>query len=145
MLWQIRLVVLISRTTIKWSNWPGKADWERQIRPTRLTHFWSFPLQRPCMFWYWQVGINPRQVSPFKTAFSHYKAPWNHGAGFITCLTQGTQTHWRVSKVKQKMCILRKQKGCSPECSYLSWRSWMSPQDNSLWWTMSDSWSPKKI
>ena len=43
-----------------------------------------------------------------------------------------TQAHHRVSKVKQKTCVLRKQRGYSSECSYLVLKIPDKPQDDSL-------------
>ena len=97
-------------------RWQGKKSWVHTLRP-----FLAAPLTGMLgVSWHWQAGISSCQLiqglnkAPLSgVAFSHYEAPQNLRAGLITCFIHGmsfTQSHHRVSKVQQKLCILRKQR-----------------------------------
>ena len=119
---QTRLVVLIPHTIMKCSQRPGKFDRERKVQSTGFAHFWPLPLHGCWM----SFGIGRSVQTPDKApllgaAFSHYQA-WQNcrarlNAHFLLisvhlCHSTFTQTGTphRVSKVKQKTCILRKQR-----------------------------------
>ena len=54
-----------------------------------------------------------------------------------------TQGHHRVNKVEN--IYWKSREARTPRGLTVSWRSWTSPQDDSLWWMVSDSWSLEKI
>ena len=90
MIQQIRLVVLIPHTIMKWSNRPGKADQERKVWSTCFTHFWLLPLQG-CWV---SLGIGslvkkPNKAPLLEAVFIHYKALLNRRAGLNAHFVQG--------------------------------------------------------
>ena len=72
---------------------------------------------------HWQVGKNPRQVSllGLSSVIMRHCNTLEQGSTLLSRMVCNpfTQAYHRVSKVKQKMCMLRKQRGCSSECSSL--------------------------
>ena len=63
--------------------------------------------------WHWQVGINPNKAPLFGTVITKHHETTEQGSSLVLCRVcySFTQAHCRVSKVKQKTCILRKQRG----------------------------------
>ena len=85
MIQQIRLVVLIPQAVMKWPKRPEKDDLEREVQSTCFAHFLPLPFAGMVgASWHWQGQYKPLTGSPFRAAFSHYKAPQNHKAGLNT-------------------------------------------------------------
>ena len=141
------------------SNSPGnykmvKETRKRWQRRERSVHVLCPSLAAPLagtlgVSWHWQVSMKPRQGAPFGGCLQSFQ-----GSAKPQSRVQLTsrrahhpfkQAYHRVSKVKQKTYVLRKQRPTALSVLTLSWRSWMSPQDDSLQWAVLDSWSLKKI
>ena len=82
MIQQIRLVALIPQAVKKWSKRPEKDDRERKVQSIHFAHFLPLPFAGMlAVSWHWQGQYKPLTGSPFRAAFSRYKAPQNHKAG----------------------------------------------------------------
>ena len=138
MIQQIMLVVLILHAIMKWSKRPGKGDRDRKVCSNAL------PIS----------GCSPcRDVGCLLALAGQYKPPTRLPfLGLPSVITwhceiaeQGSSLalhracHSFTQKMKQKMCILRKQRGLSSECSYLLLKILDGSQYDTLWWTVSDS------
>ena len=113
---QIMLVVLIPHAITKWSKGPGKGDWERKVWFTRFAHLWPLPSQG-CWV---SLGIG-RSVKtlirlPFwglPSVITRLHETAEQGSS-LACAGRVIHSHEHtieVSKVKQKTCLLRKQRG----------------------------------
>ena len=124
-------------------RWPRKESLVHMLCPFFTTALaWTLGV-----FWHWQVCIKPWQATRFPflglpSVITRHHKTTEQDQMPVSCKVcySSIQAYCRVSKVKQKTCILRKQR-----LDPWVFLSILSPQDYSLCWTMSDLSSLKKI
>ena len=93
--------------------------------------------------WHWQVGINPWQVSPFWGCLQSLQITMKLQSRAHHLPHTEHQEYQRVNKVENIHWKSREAR--TPSVLTMSWISWTSPQDDSLWWMVSDWWYLKII
>ena len=127
-------------------RWPRKESSVLMLSPFLVT-----PLTGTLgVSWHWQVCINPWLGSPVWGCLQPLQGTEKPQSRARRLLHSGHVIHSHkhtVELVKQsRKCVFwegREVRALS--VLTLSWRSWTSPQDDSLQWTVLDSWSPKKV
>ena len=123
MIRQIILVVLIPQAITKWSKRPGKGNREGKVQSTCFAHLWPLPRR--------DTGCLLALAGQYKTLTRH--PFW--GLPSVVARTVKPQSRAQLSLraghiihshkhtrelVKQKMRVLRKQRGYNSECFYLA-------------------------
>ena len=105
----------------------GKFHWERRVQSTGFIYLWPLPWRRYTV----PLDISRSVSSPDRvSAISHMRTPWNRRSGHSSCFALAwaslsinhTQAYCRVSKVKQKMCLLGEQRTKALSVFTLSWK-----------------------
>ena len=136
------------------SNYKMVKETRKRLRNESSVHTLCPSLASPLpgmlvVSWHWQVDTNPRQGFPFGGCLQSLRGTAKpqsraHHSSCRVCHSF-TQAHRRVSKVRQKMCILISRQAKALNVLTFSWRFQTSLQDDSLLWTVLDSRSLKKI
>ena len=149
MIQHIRLVVLIPHTITKWSKRPGKDDWEGKVQSHALPISGCSPRRDIGCLFALAGHYKPLTSLPFRglpSVITRHREITEQGSSlalFMVCHSF-TQAHQRVSKA-ENVYTEKAERLELLSILTLSWRSWTSPQDDNLWWTVSELWSPKKI
>ena len=99
------------------SNSPSNYKMVKETRKRSSVHTLCPSLASPLpgmlvVSWHWQVDTNPRQGFPFGGCLQSLRGtakPEQGSSLFVQGVSFIHTAHRRISKVRQKMCILRKQ------------------------------------